>query len=344
MQKSTILIVDDESNNIKLLREILKDKYETRVALNGEEAIVRVLLQPMPELILLDIMLPDMDGFEVCKKLKANPQTAAIPVIFITAMTGMDDETHGFEVGAVDYIQKPVSGPITLARIATHIAMANQKRDCEKNVELKTRELFANQKAGIFMLAEAGHYNDTETGVHIWRMSSYSRALAQALDWPVAQAEMLELAAPMHDTGKIGIPDSILKAPRKLTDDEWVIMKQHTTIGYSILSQGHTPIYNMAADIALNHHEKWNGTGYPNGKIGEDIPLSARIIAIADVFDALTMSRPYKKSWSVDQAFDLIRKESGAHFDPTLVDRFLSIENEICQIKDEWKDDKINRK
>jgi len=219
--------------------------------------------------------------------------------------------------------------------------MANQKRNCEINVELKTRELQANQKAGIYMLAEAGHYNDTETGVHIWRMSAYSRALAQAIDWPVAQAEILELAAPLHDTGKIGIPDSILKAPRKLTDEEWVIMKQHTTIGYSILLQGETPIFKTAADIALNHHEKWNGKGYPNGKIGEEIPECARIIAIADVFDALTMSRPYKEAWSVDQAFDLIRKESGFHFDPALVERFISIEKDICQIKNEWKDDKI---
>ncbi|MDH4200019.1 MAG: response regulator [Spirochaetia bacterium] len=338
MEKYTILLVDDEPNNLKLLRQILQSKYETRVALNGAEALQRVYIEPLPELILLDIMMPEMSGYDVCKKLKADPKIAHIPVIFITAMTGVEDEMLGFEAGAVDYIQKPVSVPITLSRIATHIALANQKRECEKSVELKTKELQDTQKAGIYMLAEAGHYNDTDTGVHIWRMSAYGRVLAQAANWPVAQADMLELAAAMHDTGKIGIPNSILRAPRKLTDDEWTIMRSHTTIGHSILSKSDTPVFKMASEIALNHHEKWDGSGYPGGIKGQAIPESARIVAIADVFDALTMVRPYKEAWPVEQALDLIRKESGAHFDPKLVQLFFSVEKEIIKIKNEWRD------
>jgi len=336
MDKATILVVDDEPNNIRLLNQLLKTTYTVRIATNGKQALERVLIDPVPELILLDIMMPEMDGYEVCRHLKSSLDTASIPVIFITAKNEEEDETIGFEVGAVDYITKPISAPIVRARVATHISLANQQRACEKTVKEKTKELTATQEAGIFMLGEAGHYNDTDTGAHIWRMAAYARALAQAINWPVEKAHMLEQAAPMHDTGKIGIPDAILKAPRKLEADEWVIMKTHTEIGYSILSNSNTSIFELAAEIALYHHEKWDGSGYPKKLTGESIPQSARIIALADVFDALTMARPYKEAWPVEKAFATIKESAGSHFDPKLTAVFLSIKDKLLEVKEVW--------
>ncbi len=318
-----ILIVDDEPNNLKLLQQILKDKYQLIFANNGQKAIVAAI-QHLPDLILLDIMMPDMSGYQVCEQLQSNPKTEHIPIIFVTAMGEQDDETKGFDVGAVDYIQKPVSGPIVLRRISTHLSL------------VRTKDLEDLAKASILMLGEAGHYNDTDTGEHIWRMAAYSAAIASALGWPRQQVEMLELAAPMHDTGKIGIPDNVLKAPRKLTAEEWEIMKSHSQIGFDILSQSNNPIFSMAADVALGHHEMWDGTGYPNNLSGEDIAESARIVAIADVFDALTMKRPYKEAWSIEEALDEIQSKAGTHFDPKLVKVFLSIVPEILKIKNKW--------
>ena len=332
----TVLIVDDEPANIRLLKQILQNSYEIRVATNGTDAIERASIEPLPDLILLDITMPVMDGYEVCRKLKSNMQTSSIPVIFVTAMTGVDDETKGFNAGAVDYIQKPVSAPIVRARVKSHIALKDQRKACEEEVKRRTLELEINQLSMINMLGEAGHYNDTDTGVHIWRMSSYSQALAQAAGWSVEKARLLRLASPMHDTGKIGIPDDILKAPRKLTDEEWRVMKRHTTIGHSILSFSDTPLFSMACEVALNHHEKWSGGGYPNNLSGLEIPESARIVAIADVFDALTMKRPYKEVWSDEKAFDFIQEQAGIHFDPDLAHQFVLNKDLILDIKEKW--------
>ncbi|MDH3605196.1 MAG: HD domain-containing protein, partial [Candidatus Tectomicrobia bacterium] len=193
-----------------------------------------------------------------------------------------------------------------------------------------------NQRAAIHMLGEAGHYNDTDTGVHIWRMAAYAAALARSAGWHVDKAAMLELAAPMHDTGKIGIPDAILKKPAKLDADEWVIMKTHAELGHNILSKMDSPLFQMAAEVALHHHEQWDGSGYPQGPAGTAIPESARIVAIADVFDALTMKRPYKEAWTMQAAFEEIQKKAGSHFDPDLVDAFFRIEAEIQTIKEVW--------
>lgn len=338
MDKQTILIVDDESNNIKLLSQILRDKYRIRIALSGEEAFKRVLIEPAAEIILLDIMMPGMNGYEVCRKLKADPRSASIPVIFVSAKSEIEDETYGFEVGAVDYISKPVSIPIVQARISTHLTLANQKLACETLVQKRTEELLITQKASISMLGEAGHYNDTDTGVHIWRMAAYTRILAQAAGWSVEDADRLELAAPMHDTGKIGIPDSILKAPRKLTPEEWKIMKSHSGIGYSILSKSKTALFELAAEVALYHHERWDGSGYPKGLLKESIPPSAQIVAIADVFDALTTNRAYKKAWPIEDAFREIDNNSGSHFNPDLVKEFLELESLIISAKNKWDD------
>jgi putative two-component system response regulator len=269
-------------------------------------------------------MMPEMDGFEVCDKLKNSPTTEAIPIIFITAMGDEEGETKGFDVGAVDYIQKPVSAPIVLSRVKTHLSL------------VRSHELEESQREAIYMLGEAGHYNDTDTGDHIWRMAAYSKALAVAAGWPDELAEQMEMAAPMHDTGKIGTPDEILKAPRKLTSDEWIIMKDHSKIGYQILSKSKKQLFILASEIAHYHHEKWDGTGYPAGLTGTAIPESARIVAIADVFDALTMKRPYKEPWSIEDTMAEIKKSSGTHLEPRLVELFEVILPEIIDIKQEW--------
>ena len=322
MQKK-LLVVDDEPNNLRVIGQILRDRYALIFATNGEEAI-ELAAQDLPDLILLDIMMPGMNGYEVCEKLKANPSTREIPVIFVTAMSEVEDEARGFDAGAVDYIQKPVSAPILLRRVQTHLSL------------VRVNELEASHRQAVFMLGEAGHYNDTDTGAHIWRMAAYARALAAAAGWPDDLVERLGLAAPLHDTGKIGTPDAILKAPRELTAEEWGIMRQHAEIGFGILSKSNSKLFVMAAEIAHHHHEKWDGSGYPDGLAGDAIPEAARIVALADVFDALTTKRPYKAPWSIEDTLAEIRKGAGSHFEPRLVDLFEKILPELLRIKDEW--------
>jgi putative two-component system response regulator len=320
----TVLLVDDEPNNLKVLQQILKDHYELIFAINGEKALAAAK-QHLPDIILLDIMMPGMDGYQVCQQLKQDPQTQAIPVIFVTAMSEIEDEVRGFDVGAVDYIQKPVSGPIVLRRVQTHLSL------------VRVEQLDSLARAAIQMLGEAGHYNDPCTGDHIWRMAGYAAALARAAGWSPAQVEMIELAAPTHDTGKIGIPHSILRAPRSLESAEWQVMKSHSEIGYDILSKSDNPVIKMAAIIARHHHEKWDGSGYPTGLAGEQIPQAARIVAIADVFDALTSQRPYKQSWSIEKVMQEMRKMAGNHLDPHLFAVFEQILPEILRLKAAWE-------
>jgi putative two-component system response regulator len=332
--KSKILVVDDMPENIQILSDILRDEYTVMAAKSGEKALQFVERQP-PDLILLDIMMPGMDGFEVCKRLKADKKWEKIPVIFITAMNEIKDEARGFEVGAVDYINKPVSPPIVQARVRTHLDLADQQRACEQTIDRQLATIKQGQKDAIFMLGQAGHYNDDDTGVHIWRMARYARALAKAAGWNIQKQRQLLLAAPMHDTGKIGIPDSILKKPGKLTDEEWVVMREHTTIGHKILSLSKEPLFVLAAEVALYHHERWDGQGYPRKLAGENIPKSARIVALADVFDALTMKRPYKDPWPRDRAFEYISTARG-QFDPLLVELFLGLHDQIVEIMEYW--------
>ena len=296
-----------------------------KVANSGQRAL-DIVSKSKPDLILLDVMMPEMDGYEVCKRLKENKATQDIPVIFITARVDVEDETRGFELGAVDYINKPISAPIVLARIKTHLSLT----------KLESYDHLA--RAAIHMLAEAGHYNDTDTGFHIWRMAAYSKLLAIAAGWSEDEAYQLELAATMHDTGKIGIDDNILKAPRQLTSQEWIHMKKHSTIGSSMLEKSEHPIFKLSAIIAKRHHEKYDGGGYPDGLVGEEIPQSARIVAIADVFDALTMKRVYKSAWSVEDALKEIKSQAGKHFDPELVNLFLANSDEIKKIKEIWEE------
>lgn len=318
-----VLLVDDEPNNLKVLQQILKDHFQLIFAINGEKALAAAT-EHQPDIILLDIMMPDMDGYQVCTRLKADPRTRGIPVIFVTAMGERENEAKGFDVGAVDYIQKPVSPPIVLRRVRTHLSL------------VRVEELDKLARDAIEMLGDAGHYNDPYTGDHIWRMADYSEALARAAGWKPRQVEMIKLASPNHDTGKIGIPHGILKAPRKLNDEEWAIMKTHSQIGYEILRKSDNPVFIMAAEIARYHHEKWDGSGYPCGLAGESIPESARIVAIADVFDALTSKRPYKEPWSIEQTLGKIQESAGNHLDPRLTKLFLEIMPEILDIKRKW--------
>lgn len=343
ISKPSILVVDDFPNNIDVIKSILHQDYRILAATSGELAL-KILSKQQVDLILLDVMMPKMDGYEVCRRLKSRQDTCDIPVIFVTALNDTENEEKGFETGAVDFISKPVVPAIVKARVRTHITLADQQSACARLVQQRTKELEESRFSAISMLGAAGHYNDSDTGVHIWRMADYAAALARVAQWTVEKVDLLRLAAPMHDMGKIGIDDRILKAPRLLTQEEMEIMKGHARIGHSILSQSESPVFQLAAEVALYHHEKWNGDGYPQNLCGEDIPQSARIVAMADVFDALTMERPYKKAWSVEEAFAMIKREAGEHFDPGLVDLFVGIENEVLEIKQRWDKEEARQK
>ena len=325
MKNFRILCVDDQPNNLALLRVILQDLYKLVFACNGESAL-QAARKHMPDLILLDVQMPDINGFEVCRRLKEDPQTRSIPVIFVTCLADEGDEQAGFDLGAVDYISKPISPPVVRARVRTHLSLVG------------VSELKASQRAAIQMLGEAGHFNDTDTGLHIWRMAAYSQALARAIGWDEERAALLEMAAPMHDTGKIGIPDSILKKPGKLDEQEWDVMKTHSRIGYNILSKSDTPLFTLAAEVALRHHEKWDGSGYPDGIAGKEIPESARIVAVADVFDALSMRRPYKEPWPLDRILKTLREGAGNHLESRLVTAFTDILPDILNIRGIWNE------
>lgn len=324
-----ILIVDDEPANLALLRQILSPEHALVFARNGAEALAATA-KHHPALILLDIEMPDMDGYTTCRKLKQDPATESIPVLFVTSLSEAGDETAGFEAGAVDYLIKPVSPPVVRARVRTHLSLVS------------TKQLAQSYNDAIYMLGEASEFKDADTGTHIWRMAAYSSALAAASGWKKEDCQQLELAAPMHDIGKLGIPDAILHKPGALDAQEWAIMQTHATVGYKILSKSAAPLLQMAATIAYCHHEQWNGAGYPRGLVGEDIPEMARIVAIADVFDALTTKRPYKEVWPMDRVMETLHSSAGSHFEPRLVEHFARILPQILDIQQEW-DSRVSR-
>ncbi|WP_438971160.1 HD domain-containing phosphohydrolase [Methylophaga sp.] len=335
-QRQSVLIVDDHPENIDVLKNTLEPDYKIKAALNGHRALSIARQKPKPDLILLDVMMPEMDGLTVCKKLKLDPITSDIPVIFITAKSDPEDEQTGIESGAVDYISKPISPPVVKARVRTHLALHQQHQELESLVKVRTNELEETRLQIIRNLGRAAEFKDNETGLHVIRMSHYTRLLAKSLGANKEWVELLYNAAPMHDIGKIGIPDNILLKPGKLDQHEWEIMKSHPQIGADIIGQHQSPLLRLAREVSLCHHEKWDGSGYPNGLKGVEIPLSARVLCIADVFDALTTERPYKKAWKTDDAFDFIQDQAGKHFDPELVRCYLSIKSEILAIKDEY--------
>ena len=322
-KRPALLLVDDEPANLHVLKHILQDDYRLLFARDGQRAL-ELAAAERPQLILLDVMMPGMTGHEVCAQLKSDPHTSDIPVIFVTALSSVEDEIRGFELGAVDYISKPVSAPIVKARVRTHLSLVRAE-------VLRQTRLNIVQALGM-----AAEYKDNETGLHVIRMSHFSRIIALEAGLSPDEAEELLHAAPMHDVGKIGIPDAILQKPGKLDENEWLIMQKHPEIGAQIIGEHNASMLQMARRIALGHHEKWDGSGYPAGLAGDDIPIEARIVAIADVFDALTSVRPYKKAWTVEDAVALIREQSGRHFDPQLVECFIRRLDEINQIRERW--------
>ena len=318
-----ILAVDDEATNLQLLRQILQDHYRLLFAKDGARAL-ELARQEQPDLVLLDVMMPGMSGYEVCAALKANPASASVRLFFVPALTETDDDVEGFDAGAVDYITKPVSPPVVRARVRTHLSLVRME-------ELRASRLEIVQRLGL-----AAEYKDNETGLHVIRMSHFSRILGIAAGMTEHEADDLLHAAPMHDVGKIGIPDRILQKPGPLDADEWKIMQSHVMIGAEIIGEHAGGMLALARSIALTHHEKYDGSGYPHGLKGDQIPLVGRITAIADVFDALTSERPYKKAWSEDEALNFLHEQKGRHFDPQLVELFAGQMPAIREIRLRW--------
>jgi len=318
-----LLLVDDEPANLQVLRQVLIEDYRLLFARDGHKAL-ELAKSESPQLILLDVMMPGLSGLDVCRTLKAQAATAAIPVIFVTALADTQDEAQGFEAGAVDYISKPISPPVVRARVRTHLSLVRAEELRETRLQIVQR------------LGRAAEYKDNETGWHVLRMSHYSRILALAAGFSEHEADDLLHAAPMHDVGKLGIPDAVLQKPGPLDEGEWETMKRHPEIGAEILGEHEGGLLAMARRVALAHHEKWDGSGYPNGLAGEAIPIEARIVAIADVFDALTSVRPYKQAWPVEKAVEFLRQQSGRHFDPSLVEVFIGELPTVLEVRDRF--------
>ena len=339
LSPQTVLVVDDAPENIDVLKGVLEKHYLVKAATNGRLALKIAASAKPPDLILLDVMMPELDGYEVCRLLKANEQTRHIPVIFATAKSEVEDEAKGFALGAADYITKPVRAPIVLARVRTHLAMYDRRRHLEalveeqtRHLESKARELHESRLEIIRRLGRAAEYRDNETGMHIVRIAHLTSMLARKAGLIEGEVDLIMHASMMHDVGKIGISDLILLKPGKLTTEEFSEIKKHPAIGAEIIGEHQHELLALSRTIALTHHEKWNGRGYPYGLAGEAIPLAGRITAIADVFDALTSERPYKKAWSVDDALTYLRSEAGQGLDPNLVAGFIAIRQEVENI------------
>lgn len=358
-ERPLVLLVDDSADNLTLLNGVLRDEYRVKAVNNGPRCIKVAQTQPQPDLILLDIMMPQMSGYEVCERLKSDPLTADIPVVFLTAMSSTEDETRGLELGAADFITKPVNPPIVRARVKSQL-QAKQAADflrdragfLEAEVERRTRELNAIQNVTIQVMASLAETRDNETGNHIRRTQYYVKALAEHLQThPRFAAELTEQmiqlmykSAPLHDIGKVGIPDEILLKPDKLTAQEFEVMKTHTTLGRESIEIAEQRLgmevdfLRVAKDIACYHHEHWDGTGYPLGLSGESIPMSARLMAVADVYDALISVRPYKRAFEHAAAIEIIHQGRGTHFDPDVVDALLELKDEFRAIAARFKD------
>ncbi len=358
-KKSTILVVDDQSENLTVMHGLLKDHYRVIVANHGTRALALARAENPPGLILLDVMMPEMDGFEVCRQLKADPATTEIPVVFLTAKNDIADETLGFELGAVDYITKPISPPLVLARVKTHLLLKaaadflrDQNQYLETEVANRTREIGTIQDVTIIAMASLAETRDNETGNHIRRTQNFVKILAEQLQQhprfahylTPSQIEILHKSAPLHDIGKVGIPDRILLKPGPLTVEEFTIMKTHCALGRDAIVAAERVLLSpnsfltCAREIAYGHQEKWDGSGYPEGLQGDAIPVSARLMALADVYDALTSVRVYKAAMPHLQAKEIIVAGRGRHFDPDIVDAFLESEDEFREIADRFSD------
>ncbi|MFZ9562186.1 MAG: response regulator [Burkholderiales bacterium] len=354
-----ILVVDDSPDSLELISSELMKYYEVHVATGGERCLELARRERRPDLILLDVMMPGMDGYEVCRRLKANPETAGIPVLFLTGRTAAEDESFGLEVGAEDYLSKPVNPAVMMARVRTHLrlkAAADYLRDqnllLESEVARRLRELSTAQDITIYAMATLAETRDDETGNHIYRTQNYVRMLATKMaenpkygvQLPRQDIELLYKSAPLHDIGKIGIPDRILLKPGRLSPEEFEIMKTHAAIGKAAIRTAEQLVgvpnsfLRFVKEIAGSHHEKWDGSGYPEGLAGEAIPLSARLMALADVYDALISKRVYKEAFSHEVARNIIVEGSGRHFDPAVVEAFLALEQDFIDIAQRFSD------
>ncbi len=369
--KPTILIVDDTPQNLSLLGDLLQPHYRVRAANSGERALRTAASHPRPDLILLDIMMPDMDGYEVLRRLQVDEATRTIPVIFITAMDSSENEEQGLALGAVDYITKPINPAIVLARVQAHLELkfardrlTNQNEWLEEEIARRMRENLLIQDLSLRALAGIAEARDNETGHHIIRTQSYIETLGRHLQGhphfchvlAAPHLEMLVKAAPLHDIGKVGIPDAILLKPGKLTSEEFEIMKQHPRIGAEAIRKAMEDalrsvdtkmmeqaisafsFLRVAHEISLSHHEKWDGSGYPEGLAGDAIPVAGRLMALADVFDALISRRVYKPPMDIDDATKIIVEGSGKHFDPDIVDAFLACRDQFAKIAQRYAD------
>ncbi len=356
---ATVLVVDDSSENLAVISDLLHPDYIVKAAKSGEHALLIARAEPRPDLILLDVMMPGMDGFTVMKHLQGDARTRGIPVIFITALEHQEDQLHGFRLGAVDYITKPILPPVVAARVRAHLELkqaqdrlSNQNTWLEEEVSRRMAENDLIQVVGIRALAHLAETRDPETGNHILRTQGYVHLLAKRLQPHPRFAEqlsdryieLLTRSAPLHDIGKVGIPDAILQKPGPLTADEWTVMKTHAQLGASAIEHAERDAVKpveflaLAKDIAHWHHEKWDGSGYPDGLAGDAIPISSRLMALADVFDALISVRVYKPALPYDQARDIMADGRGKHFDPDAVDAFLTHFDDFVAIAESLRD------
>ncbi|MBD3307649.1 response regulator [candidate division KSB3 bacterium] len=333
-KKSRILIVDDVAENRKLLATTIKKYKQFAISLASDgSAVLKAIEKDLPDLILLDIMMPEMDGFEVSKALKSNEHTKNIPIIFLTAMTDVESKIKAFESGGVDYVSKPFNENELLARINTHVELKQLQDDLQMKVDEQTEKIANITMALVNALETANLVNDDDTGNHIKRVGSYSAFLAEQYGCPEDFVSRIKLYAPLHDIGKVGLPDALLKKNGRYSKDEFIAMQEHVRIGARIL--GSEDIDPMARNVAMYHHEKWDGTGYTQQLAGEAIPVEARIVSIADVYDALISKRVYKDAFPDETAERIIREESGHHFEPKLVDLFLDNIMSIREIRND---------
>ncbi|MHB8204039.1 MAG: response regulator [Desulfomonilaceae bacterium] len=359
VNQATVLIVDDTPDNISVMSSLLKDLYRVKVATNGETALKIASSHDAPDIILLDIMMPGMDGYEVCRELKSSVLTKKIPVIFITSLLETEDETKGFDIGAVDYITKPVSPPVVLARVKTHLALYDQNRTLEEKVRERTQDLVHGRDVTIHSMAVLAETRDNETGDHIMRTKNYVRILAERLmvhprfrdSLDLESVELLFKSTPLHDIGKVGVPDRILLKPGKLTVEEFEEMKMHTVYGRNAILKAEealgdnpeTSFLRIAREITISHHEKWDGSGYPYGLKGQGIPISGRLMAIADVYDALVSKRVYKNSMPHEEAVQIITEGDGRtmpnHFDPAVLEAFVELNMQFKIIAEKYQNE-----
>jgi len=338
-KRARILVVDDVKMNVELFTAILQDEYGILCASDGQQGI-ELALRENPDLILLDVMMPGIDGYETCKILKKDPRTRGIPVLFVTALGQVQDEAKAFEAGGADFITKPVAPVVVRARVRTQLDLHSQMKNLETIVRQRTAEVEKTKLEIIKKLGRAAEFRDNETGLHVIRMGLYGQRIAVAYGISEEDSNLYLEALPMHDIGKIGIRDSILLKPGRLTDEEMAEMRKHCEIGARILSseasgQTSDPL-ELATSCALSHHERWDGRGYPYGLSGDTIPLIGRIATVADVFDALTSKRPYKEAWPVEQASAEIDKNSGIQFDPEIVEAFKKALPDILEVRERY--------